>query len=33
METKTLIYKEAKITAQPKSLTYYTQRIEELQVR
>ena len=31
METKVLTYKEPK--PQSKSLTYYTQRIEELQVK
>jgi hypothetical protein len=33
METKVLTYKEPKINqSQSKSLTYYVQRIEELQV-
>ncbi len=32
METKTLVYKEAKVAQVSKSLTYYTQRIEELQL-
>ena len=32
METKGLVYKEAKIAQVSKSLTYYTQRIEELQL-
>lgn len=34
METKVLSYKETKLNQpQSKSLTYYTQRIEELQVK